>query len=337
MAPLPDGTQLRGMGRTWRASRSCLPAIPLAMAMGCYPDVADEPAAGLASAAPGVAAVRQSCPDEGTCASRLGPGHHRGLKVWQSPLPRIFDLYIPRSQSVEQPPPLLFVLHPLTQNREWGKLAAGMIAKSEQEGFIAVFPDGILGSWNGGTCCGAASLHDLDDVGVIRAIHGRVGELVSFDRSRVYATGLSNGAFLSHRLGCEAADIITAIAPVAGVLGIPPEQCAPSRPVPVLQIHGTDDALVPYLGGSLGRSAQDTVAAWASRNGCTGPITETLRRGSASCSSYRDCDEEAQVTLCTIEGGGHCWFGEPLCFVGGNPNDLPATDAVWEFLRRFRI
>jgi polyhydroxybutyrate depolymerase len=295
-----------------------------------------EAAAGLATEAAGVSAVGQS-PDEETCVSALEPGHHRGLVVWQGPLPRIFDLYVPRRQLEQEPAALLFVLHPLTQNREWGKLAAGMIAKAEREGFIAVFPDGILGSWNGGTCCGSAALHHLDDVGVIRAIHARVAELVCFDHRRVYATGLSNGAFLSHRLGCEAADIITAIAPVAGVLGIPPGRCEPSRPVPVLQIHGTEDALVPYRGGLLGPSGPDTVAAWAGRNGCSGSPVETFRQGAASCSTYQACEEGAQVSLCTIEGGGHCWFGEPLCFVGGNPKDLSATDAAWDFLRRFRM
>ena len=297
------------------------------MAAGCQAAAAEE----------GVAAVRQSGPLEGACVAELGAGHHHGLRVWRGLVPRIFDFYVPRSLPADEPAPLLFVLHPLTQNRQWGKLTAGMIDKAEREGFIAVFPDGILGSWNGGTCCGSASLHHLDDVGVIRDIHARLGELVCFDHSRVYATGLSNGAFLSHRLACEAADIITAIAPVAGVLGIPEARCSPSRPVPVLQIHGVDDALVPYRGGLLGPSAPDTVAGWASRNGCSGAMTETYRQGSASCSSYQACDEGAVASLCTIEGGGHCWFGEPLCFVGGNPSDLVATDAVWEFLRRFRM
>jgi polyhydroxybutyrate depolymerase len=308
----------------------------LAMAAGCQAEVANEPPGSL-DESPALIAASRGNSDERSCAAGLEPGHHRGLHVWQGPVPRIFDLYVPRRQPPGGARPLLFVLHPLTQNREWGKLAAGMIAKAEQEGFIAVFPDGILGSWNGGTCCGSAALHHLDDVGVIRAIHARVGQLICFDESRVYATGLSNGAFLSHRLACEAADIITAIAPVAGVLGIPQAQCAPSRPVPVLQIHGTDDALVPYGGGLLGRSAPETVAAWASRNGCSEETRETFRQGSGSCSTYQACDDGAEVSLCTIEGGGHCWFGEPLCFVGGNPGDLRATDAVWEFLRRFRI
>ena len=63
-------------------------------------------------------------------------------------------------------------------------------------------------------------------------------------------TGVSNGAKMSLRLGCELTDRITAIAPVIGSM---PESlvsgCAPTRPIPILMINGTDDPLVPWEGG----------------------------------------------------------------------------------------
>jgi polyhydroxybutyrate depolymerase len=44
---------------------------------------------------------------------------------------------------------------------------------------------------------------------------------------------------------CDRADLIAAVAPVAGTLGIN-VPCNPSRPVSVLQTHGTADPVVPY-------------------------------------------------------------------------------------------
>jgi polyhydroxybutyrate depolymerase len=299
---------------------------------GCDEAVAPDPASTESASAP-VANTRFA-----PCTSApLQPGLHRGLTVHPGRLPRAFDLNVPSGTTPGRRLPVVFVLHPLTQNREWGKLAADMVVKSQTEGFLAVFPEGTLGSWNGGTCCGTASHAAVDDVTFVREIHARLRDLTCMDESRVYATGLSNGGFMSHRLACEAADIITAVAPVAGVLGIAQTDCRPTRPVPLLQIHGTADPLVPYDGGLLGDSVPDTMAAWARRNGCTAPPLEVFRQGEASCTTYRSCAAGAEVSLCRVEGGGHCWFGEPICFVGHDPRILRATDVVWGFLRRFSM
>jgi polyhydroxybutyrate depolymerase len=69
-------------------------------------------------------------------------------------------------------------------------------------------------------------------------------------RGRVFATGLSAGGFMATRLGCQRADVVSAIAPVAGTLasGYP---CAPSQPVSVLEVHGNADPVVPFNGGPM--------------------------------------------------------------------------------------
>jgi polyhydroxybutyrate depolymerase len=285
-----------------------------------------EPAAGGATppAVPGGA----GCPPGG-----LSAGLHLGLTVTQGRIDRPFDLNIPAAAA--GPAPVVVVLHPLGQGRAWGRTAAGMVVKSDAEGFIAVFPEGTAGSWNGGTCCGQAALTQVDDVGFIRAVLARVRQVACVDDTRVYATGFSNGGFLSHRLACEASDLFAAVAPDAAVLGIPAASCQPGRAVPVLQIHGTEDLLVPYNGGLLGPSSPATAAAWAERDGCTAPAQETFRDGAASCTTYGSCRDGAEVSLCTIEGGGHCWFGEGRCAIGRNPPGLRATDAAWAFLSRF--
>ena len=96
---------------------------------------------------------------------------------------------------------------------------AALNEKSDEEGFLLVMPNGYQNSWNGGTCCGGASGEQLDDVALFRAIFEEVGKHVNIDLGRVYATGLSNGAYMSYRLGCDAADLFVAVAPGAGAVG----------------------------------------------------------------------------------------------------------------------
>src|SRR5262249_35000697 len=129
--------------------------------------------------------------------------------------------------------------------------------KSDQEGFVLVMPNGYMNSWNAGTCCGQAVTDKLDDVALMRAIFTEVGKHVNVDLGRVYATGLSNGAYLSYRLACEASDIFVAVAPNAGAIGTAAigggtsatsdiASCTPTHKVSVLDIHGTSDPLIPY-------------------------------------------------------------------------------------------
>jgi polyhydroxybutyrate depolymerase len=137
---------------------------------------------------------------------------------------------------------------------------------------------------------------------------------VSIDPARIYATGMSNGGRMVDRLGCELADRIAAIAPVAAnAYGGP---CDPSRPVPMLVIHGDADSVVPYEGSEYDPAVEDWVSGWATRNGCAADPAE--REASVETEAgeitihiqnWQDCDEDADVRLHTYEGWGHFWPG----------------------------
>lgn len=102
---------------------------------------------------------------------------------------------------------------------------------------------GTGSAWNGRSCCGGKT---TDDVALFKALVTEVSKHVNVDAKRVYATGLSNGALMSYRLACEAADVFTAVAPDAGQIAV--SSCKPSRPVSVLDIHGTADSAVTRRG-----------------------------------------------------------------------------------------
>jgi polyhydroxybutyrate depolymerase len=115
----------------------------------------------------------------------------------------------------------VFCIHGLGQTAVlFCVVGAAMHTKSDEAGFVLIMVNGYSNSWNAGTCCGAASTEQLDDVALYRAVFAEVGKHVNIDLDRVYATGLSNGGYMSFRLACEAADIFTAVAPNAAALGI---------------------------------------------------------------------------------------------------------------------
>jgi len=277
---------------------------------------------------------------------------------------RQYKVHVPPSYSPRAPMPVLFCLHGLGQDPVMFCLDSGVAwnTKSDAEGFILVMPNGYLSSWNGGTCCGGAATAGLDDVSLMRSIFAEVAAHLNVDPHRVYATGLSNGGYLSYRLACEASDLFVAIAPTAGAVGIAAikgavdgglavlspssdlTSCTPKYPVSVLDIHGTSDPIIAY------DVQASSLATFVSADGCsaaTAPAVVPMSGGDTTCVAYGGCPmcPHVEVTGCSVQGGGHCWFGSSDCgtgggslgnaFVGSNSAYMKNTDAIWAFLSRF--
>jgi polyhydroxybutyrate depolymerase len=266
---------------------------------------------------------------------------------------RQYAVHVPTGYRSDTPVPALFCLHGLDQNPVMFCLDTGVAwpTKADQEGFVVIMPNGYMNSWNGGTCCGAAASSGLDDVALMRAIFAEVGTHVNIDLGRVYATGLSNGAYLSYRLACEASDLFVAVAPSAGAIGTAAigggtmttsdlMACTPTHKISVLDVHGTSDPLIAY---SL---QAPTLAIMQASDGCgatTMPATAAPSGGDTTCVSFAGCPAcpNVNVTGCSIMGGGHCWFGSSDCGTGGgaignavvgnNSNFMKNTDTIWAF------
>ena len=234
-------------------------------------------------------------------------------------LTRTFRVYVPPSYDPATPMPALVLLHGGFGSGAQVEGSARIIEVADEEGFIVVSPDGVLSpggirTWNAGTCCGYAVTANVDDVGFVRDLLDRLEAGACVDRRRVYAAGMSNGAELSHRLACDLADRIRAIAPVAGVDVT--TACAPARAVPMLEVHGTEDQNVPYYGG-LGcgpsgvttPSVADTIARRAAFNACSGRPFTSLVQGDGICTRQGKCPSGNDVDLCVIPNGGHNWPG----------------------------
>ena len=120
------------------------------------------------------------------------------------------------------------------------------------------------------------------DVPYLRAVIPAVVKAACADPARVGVTGVSNGGGMSARMACDAADLVAAAAPVAGGYGALPD-CHPSRPVPILEIHGTADQVVPYAGKGT-RSAATSRPSSRSGGGSTAAPASRGRAASRTAS-----------------------------------------------------
>lgn len=257
---------------------------------------------------------------------------------------RSYELYVPSDYDGGTPLPLVLNFHGFTSSGPLQQEGTKMNETAEREGFIVVYPNGLDSSWNAGVCCGRSAETEVDDVGFTRAVIEDMGARGCIDTARIYATGMSNGGFLSHRLACEAADVIAAAAPVAAVLGIDESACSPSRPISIIQLNGTADPLVAYEGGGLSGSpgAEQSVQGWIERNRCTGDPVVTYQNDAATCETVGGCEGDVSVTLCSIDGAGHCWPGQPcperLGNLVGEPTfDIDANEVMWELFETVRL
>lgn len=238
-------------------------------------------------------------------------------------------------------------------------------AVADREGFAVVYPNGtskLLGSlrsWNAGggadgwRCVGGKACDDgVDDVQYTRDLLDQLGE--SIPVGPVFATGISNGGAMSHRLACDLPDRISAIVSVAGgaqVQEVP--GCDPAAAVPVMEIHGTNDLCWGY-DGTVGTCLADepepgfvsvpaTMAGWADRFACDGTLAMeavpdiTDDGVTGTWMRWNGC--AAPLELVRLDGGGHTWPSGwqylDVDTIGPVATDVVGSDVVWGFFDRF--
>ena len=160
---------------------------------------------------------------------------------------RKYLVYAPKG--FDQPLPVVLAFHGGGGNARQMERYTRLNALAAQEGFLVVYPESVEGNWNDGRGIEGVRSHqeNIDDVKFVRTIVVRISKEHKIDRSRIYSTGISNGAFMSHRLATEASDLIAAIAPVVG--GMAPtmtKQFQPAHPVSILIIQGDADPPGPH-------------------------------------------------------------------------------------------
>lgn len=257
-------------------------------------------------------------------ASLFDPGTHTGITVDVDGTSRSYDLFVPASYDPAAHAPLVLNFHGLLGSPSQQASFSQFNDAANTHGMLVAYPEGIGQSFNAGVCCGQASSTNVDDVAFARALVEDVSIKMCVDPQRVHVTGMSNGGHMAHRLACEAADVFASTASVTGVLSLA-GPCTPSRPISIVQFHGTADTIVGYDGFP---SVRPMMEAWANRNGCSPAPEVSFEQGDVLCETWPSCDAGVEVTLCTVEGGGHCWFGNPSCLFGASTTELHASEEI---------
>ena len=279
----------------------------------------------LAAVWPGVAAAQ----NPGGCAATTRPA-------------RFFEPVtldgIQRSALVDVPPhaggarlPLVLAFHGAGATGPFMEAYSGLTRLANRARFIAVYPTANGNLWNSA----ARGPAPEDDVLFVRSLLDQLEARLCVDAARVYATGVSNGGSFTALLGCELSDRLAAIAPVAGGYGVQPP-CHPARRLSVLEIHGTDDWVVPYAGtGPHGHgSVAGYLAMWARLDRCSGRPTRRQLEANAFLLVRARCAARTVVDHVELVGTPHIWPGTTLV-TPGQPTGVPfsAPEAVWEFFK----
>ncbi len=253
---------------------------------------------------------------------------------------RTYRVFVPPALDRSRPAPLVLFLHGGGNSVEDTVRTTGFDRQAADGGFIVAYPEGTRREWNAGTCCGSAPSRKVDDVGFLTQLLDRLEADYPVDRARVFAAGVSNGAMMAYRLACERADRIGAVASVAGA--VVTGDCQPARPVSVLEVHGTEDPLVPYTGGqpsapeAQGGPPYTSTAAmarrWAEVDGCPSPAPAKVA-APVTTDTWAGCRNGSTVTLVTVAGGGHVWFAPGL---GPANGALDASATIGRFLADLR-
>jgi poly(3-hydroxybutyrate) depolymerase len=306
-------------------------AIAIAMAASVIPSLAATPEAQEPHAA------AASAPLPSAQRPNLGSDDGSGIRQVLLTPDGLKREYILRRPDRAGPLPTIIMLHGNGGQAQNAMRGSGLGQTAMQQGFAAVFPEGIAHGWNDGRPALEAEQRSRagvapDDVNFLKAL---VRELIDHgiaDPARVYLAGFSNGAFMTYRMACEAGGMFAAIGTFEGNMPIAlGENCRPSAPLPVVVFSATEDPKVRYEGtnGPKGGlwSTERTVGFFRQLNGCADrpdesrlPSPEQDASG-VTLMQWTAC-HGAPVTLYRIEGGGH-----------RIPESSFAADALWAFFR----
>lgn len=236
---------------------------------------------------------------------------------------RPFTLVVPSKYQAGTPAPLIIALHGYTSEKPYAESYFALGKVAEEKAILTVYPSGTEDSngylfWNATPACCNFESSTVDDEAYLLSIIDSVAKDYSVDAARVFIVGHSNGGFMAHRMACNQSDRIAAIVSLAGATYSNSKSCNPTSPVNVLQIHGTNDAVITYTGGYLFNSAypsaRKTIDLWGKLNECGKKAYRVLPRLDLDVKlsglettvlRYKGCKTGANSALWTINKGKH--------------------------------
>lgn len=249
-------------------------------------------------------------------------------------LNREYVIYIPTSYNGSNAVPMLFNFHGFGGSASDYMNTADMRSLAESDTFILVYPQGSCsdGSSHWNPCpLGGDNKSTTDDLGFFEAMVNEISSQYNVDLERIYAVGYSNGGMMAYGLANYKSDLIAGVGSVSGAM----LDCSgpTSHPMPIIDLHGTSDDVLPYNGDNYYSSVQTTLNYWINFNQTsTTPTITTNNSGGMTIehSVYDQGDSLVSVEHYKFIGGDHVWFNST--FQGQNTSEL-----VWNFLSLYDI
>jgi polyhydroxybutyrate depolymerase len=252
------------------------------------------------------------------------PGDRRVTMEWGGKQ-RVFELHAPPAFSAGGAKlPLVVVMHYRDGTVKTMRDMTRFDAKADGEGFLVAYPQGLNGALNALVCCGSN-----DDVGFIRSMVETLVAQWNVDSTRVYATGISNGADMAFRLAVELPGMFAAIAPVSGGFvgqkAVDEPNFKPAKKVSVIAFAGNDDRIMVSLVGGM--------RAWFRKQGRSEKEPVWVDAGKTVNVSTATCADGSETAFYTVNGMGHAWPGGTNAGLGDPKAQINAVDTMWTFFK----
>src|SRR6266568_1324209 len=269
------------------------------------------------------------------------PPHKIGdetLSIQSGGLSRTFIVHLAPSYGY-QPQALVMNYHGYQNTALRTAQRTNMGIEADRAGFILVFPQGVDNppSWNAGV--GAyGPTGNANDVQFTSDLISYFEHNYCVDAHRIYVTGYSLGGGMAYRIACALSNQSAAIATVAGAFYRIPGGCNPSRPIPVLEIHGQADRYAPYNGNLyMGMAAvQVFLNFWLAHNKCNLSSKVIFQKADVTGQEWSHCANGTIIENYRISDGGHVWPGSnPTLGIGYNSHTIDASVVIWNFLSQF--
>lgn len=250
---------------------------------------------------------------------------------------RHYKLYLPESYSATSKIPVLLNFHGYGGQANDFFNETRVKSVSDAEEFISIYPQGLLlegySHWNAGLDT-PDNKSDVDDFGFIEALIEKIKSEYSIDEKRIYAVGFSNGGMFAYALGCFKSDLIAGVGAVSGSMLIETRtQCNPTHPTSVLNIHGTNDGVLPYNGGTGLSSIDQTLDYWNNFNNTDIPPQKeqlTSKGKQIEHVSFLNGINGTSVEHYKIKLGGHEWQNLDI-------DGKSTVEIMWNFLSKYDI
>ena len=270
-----------------------------------------------------------------TCIDTNRPGMKR-CDLKHDNLDRFYYVYTPSNIDSNESVPVLFAFHGYGSSAMRHLNYTNYFPLADSNNFIVIYPQGATTAtlsthWNVG---GWTSKSTIDDLDFVDTVINLLKDKIQIDETRIYSSGMSNGGYMGYHLACNLSSKFAAIASVTGSMTNDTfNECDPTHPTPILQIHGLLDFIVPYDGNAGSKSIPDVINYWVNYNSCNLDPETLIKYDDYSLvvyETYSDCLNDVNVKLILHPEMGHDWPST-------QSYNINASSEIWNFVSMFDL